>query len=513
MAGTTLHASAAGLAIGLCVSALLAQMRDFSGGGAPTTIARGDDALAAQSLRLASPQHPSVASNFNVGPTAFASLHRVFVETPDFFAEPGGGTFRVVEETWLRRFSSDILTPFVQSVASLEAGRQTPENFRATMAELSQRAEPYCYVVELLPRTQTDEPSLTATLGARVLPSAVDHAQGVALLSERPHAPCRRFQAALAVRWMVPGSSALEEVEPVVFSVPRPRSDSSIIEASLSAFESLSARALIIPLAHPDADASGGADVLSHQGRASVYRLAQEVIVRTFAKESLARGEALRVVEIRGTLDAAASARLSAPFGGDALVASLSSWCRDVRLTHVGLAQEAMFTHNRALELLAESLGARSMGTLWLSRHWRETFAFRGRPESFESLQFRSLGIQTREASLVSLLQAHGVEGNEAGVPTRLRELLRGYLLNGEISQIDALRAWPGVASLERVVDTRTRQSFLLFRSPRGKVLWVAALGSTSPGSVHALKAGLELTKANVDVFAISRLGWLEFST
>ncbi|MCA2960528.1 MAG: hypothetical protein IOD12_09760 [Silvanigrellales bacterium] len=513
MAGTTLQASAAGLAIGLGVSALLAQMRDFSGGGGPTTVARGDDALAAESLRLAVPLQTPVTSNFNVGPTAFASLHRVFVETPDLFAEPGGGTFRVVDETWLRQFSTDILTPFVQSVASLEAGRQTPENFRATMAALAKRAEAYCYVVELLPRTQTDEPSLTATLGARVSPSAVDHAQGVAVLSERPHASCRRFQAALAVRWMVPESASPEQVEPVVFSVPRPRADTSIIEASLSAFERLSARALIIPLAHPDAHGSGGADVLSHQGRTSVYVLAQEVVLRTFAKESAARGEALRVLEIRGTPDAAAPARLSAPFGQDALVTRLSLWCRDVRPTRVGLAQEAMFTHNRALELLAESLGAGSMGTLWLSRDWRETFAFRGRPESFESLQFRSLGIRTREASLASLLQLHGVEGNEEGVPTRLRELLRGYLLNGEISQIDALRAWPGVASLERVVDTRTRQSFLLFRSPRGKVLWVAALGSTSPGSVHALKAGLELTEANVDVFAISRLGWLEFST
>ncbi len=515
MAGTTLQASAAGLALGLCVSAALAQVRQLSLGGVPEALAFRSPGSLSRSPRAPEVGKPATAS-FPTGvvparrePTAYAALHRIFVDDKGAFAEPGGAAFQAVDEAWLRRFSAEVIVPFLDAVSTLERGGLERGEFHQALADVARRAEPFCYVVQSFPRSRADEPRLTAGLqGARI--AFPEDTQGVAVLMERPGAPCRRHQAAIVVRWAESDAVDPERIEPVLVALPRPLSEAFLIEAGLHAFERLSARALVIPLARPDADPSGAADVLSHQGRSTVYRLAQESLLRAFGEKGKSE---LKVAEFRGAPEGGPAVRVSAPFGGESLLSVLANWSNDARFTELGREQEAVLVHNRGLELLAESLGAQAMGTVWLSRAWRQGFEFHGHPDSLESVQFRSLGIPSREASLAALLRSDGVETAEQGVPARLRELLAGYVASGEVSQLDELRRLPGGVSLERIVDVRSRLTFLVFRNAGGKVLWVASLGTTSPGAVHVLRPGLELTEANVDAFAFGRLGWLEFST
>jgi|GEM_PF-6351548 len=535
MIGTTLQASAAGLVVGLGCSTLLTQLRELSFSRTHEAFAsHGDEAAVATpapgGLTLVprknlltrgdgAPVGRVLPGIDDRDPTAFAALHRVFVEDPRTIAPEASALFRPVDEAWLSTFSEQTLLPFLRALSDLETGASTAAEFRRDMERIARRAEQFCYEIALHPRTRAARAHLTAGLESAGTPRGPVHvaseSEGVALLTERQGASCQRHQAAIAVRWSLERQTANtregeSSVDPTVISVPHPLADPLAVEAALYAFERLSARAVVIPLAHPKADSSGRADVVASTGRTSVYRLAQEELLRQFAQ---GRKEPLRMVEFRATQELSAPVRVSAPFGGEAVLASLSPWSRDARLTYVGAPRESQLVHNRGLEQLAESLGARGMATVWLSRPWRDLFAYRGRGDTLESQQFRSLGISTAHTSLVEYLATHGVAPQPDGVPERLRSLHTGFLRTGEVSQIDAMRRFAGVAQVERVVDERSRMTFIAFCNTAGRVLWIASLGSTAPESVHALGAAREINEANVDAFAFARLGWLEFST
>jgi hypothetical protein len=464
---------------------------------------------------------PSLEGPFHE-PTARASLLKYFSQTSGVYAEAFSEKYEPVSENFLVGFEAQVIHPLLNTLLAVESGEKEIGQMRAELERLSLVAQRFCYNVYNLPRSRNEQRFLASQSSPVPLPVPSAEREGVVMLMEDAGAPCARHQATLALRWSQKGDNSLESPpEPVVLLVPYPRAEEHIVEAAWDAFERLSARGLVLARAHPLSRADGAADVLSVAGRVSVYRLFSEKLLTRLAKyEENAESDALKkpllALEMRGTSAEASELRVSSAHEEDTPFVKnvVEFWMPRVRAVDFAVTREAGLIANRTLASFAKSLNEVVVASVWLSPSLRERHVDSALPNSDEAEMFRSFGVSERTASLPDVLQASGVETAGMSLPEEWKNLWEKFESTGESSFLKAflLRCEKSQLHVERLVDTRTRMTFLVIYNARGRVRSIAHLASHSPTSVQTLRTSDEITEAHLDAFAFSRMGWLEFT-
>ncbi|MBE0489995.1 MAG: poly-gamma-glutamate biosynthesis protein PgsC/CapC [Halomonas sp.] len=251
---------------------------------------------------------------------------------------------------------------------------------------------------------------------------------------------------------------------PQVVQVPRPRYEINTLEAGITLFQELDARALLIAGSHPFLDPAGGSDVLDPRNQRSLFNLAHQVLVREAGEEPLL------ITQVRGMGEQATTRAPSLLAFEDGLRPGAAPLPLRERLRQtlesMGLAPEEVLGEEETVGYeVARSAQTRYLDAatdtdfaiVWIAPLSRRAFALHS-DDRQQHLQFQALEVETVTGSLAKQVERRGlsqeplVEGIEA--------LLIHYMDTRDIVALRKLQQQG--YHLARVLDTDSRQAFLL---------------------------------------------------
>ena len=279
-----------------------------------------------------------------------------------------------------------------------------------------------------------------------------------------------------------------------VVEVPRPLSETGILELSLTTFTDLRARALIIAGAAPNANKDGSADVLAMNNARSLFTLAHQVALREMGDEpGLAlqlRAFGVRPDQPAPTEDAVLSFdTLVAEHGllpgmPATLLTTLQQSGLRVRVGGGGADTSGLEAGGGPQAAYMSQTRNKRFATLWVSPVTRrqsdaETVALLQR-------QFIALGLQVRQANVVKALSK--LRMGNAAVPVRLRAAAEQYYATEDVVRLSSMqRSHPNLI-FERLDDDAGRGSYLLIKDLRGFLVGVMALSETTRSATHNMR-------------------------
>ncbi len=334
--------------------------------------------------------------------------------------------------------------------------------------------------------------------------------QDYLVLSEVPSLEKRRYWGSYVLR--------LGEGRGYVVEIPRPGYEVNSFEYGVALFESLKANALLISGANPNANLDKSADVIRPENKANLFNLVNQVILR----ESMA--EPLMVVQSRSF---GLRPDVPAP-NADMLVAfnNGATSRRDLSKLQLNLMQSLDHSGMRTkfVDGSAETAGYelgflpqsqylsqsvnKEFVVLWMSPLARATYQQQTENKLMAS-QFNALGVDTQETSLYQVVSSTTLAPS-ALLPAAFRSRLNDYLETQDIVVLSGIRStWPKYL-LTRLIDTDSKQAFLMVYAPDGNLVVVANL---VPGKVEKpVRMPLaKVDRAIVAEFIESHAVWLEF--
>jgi hypothetical protein len=270
--------------------------------------------------------------------------------------------------------------------------------------------------------------------------------------------------------------------------VPNPLFEVNTFEYGVNLFERLSGRALLIGGAHPFANLDGSANLVSGSNKENLFNLVSQGVLRespepVMVVQSRAFGlDPQREAPKAGALVSFSNGATSLPavptagrrllelLHQDGLTTRFVDGGKDVVGYEVGATPQALY--------LNETLG-KEFAILWISPTVRATYRQQTENRRLDA-QFRSVGIETDESDFNGLLGAAGRRCSRS-VPMELRRRLMQYLTNQDVVLLYALKKdWPGYG-FSRVIDSNSRQAFLIVSNPDGKMNAIVNLNPRRP--------------------------------
>jgi len=301
-----------------------------------------------------------------------------------------------------------------------------------------------------------------------------------------------------------------------VIEVPRPHTEGGTLEAAVRAFETLSARAIIIAGAAPDANADRSADVLRTVNAQSLFSLAHQVILRETAHRPgvvmQVRAIPTRPEQLTPTedavlaLDSVAKDRSALEKPVADLLTALERAGMRVRLgTGESVTAGLDATAGPQAAYMSQTKSKR-FAVLWISPLVRHAL---GQDAVLaQRRQFAALGISTIDADAAAYIATRRM--SSSALPAAWRQKAERYLESADIVSLNSLqRDFEGLL-LERVDDINGRGALLLVSSSDGSLRGVLALSTMSGarGAVKFVEPGLANARDVAD-FLASGATWM----
>lgn len=291
---------------------------------------------------------------------------------------------------------------------------------------------------------------------------------------------------------------------PVLVELPRPLAEAGSFEFGNALFEQLTASALLVATAHPQANRDGSANVLAPDNTRTAFHATHQVWLREGSGPRLVTQVRGATTQVQAGADAVVAlwednAGRQLPAAVRALTDTLTtngitfSMARDDR---AGSGHYVLQGHSMDFTRDAE------FATLWLAPALRGGFGAAVTGDD-PGLPYLATGLPSRVADLQALLA--GVPQVAAGIPPGLRAALDRHVRSGDVVALALARQQAGDLQLEHVVDADSRQPVLLLRQGDALVA-VFSLSRREPLPDLAWRPG---DPAALRAFLDRRGGWL----
>ncbi|MEM7234275.1 MAG: hypothetical protein AAF517_19005 [Planctomycetota bacterium] len=262
--------------------------------------------------------------------------------------------------------------------------------------------------------------------------------------------------------------------KPFAIEVPRPLLEGSSFEYAVKLFFSLKASVFLVSGAHPWSNEDGSADVANGDNAQSIFHLMHQVVIRE------ARDEKMFVLQTRafgGGRSVLSSADVMfSTADGCSRVECLSGLSRSLVnvLVEGGLAVQLVqgFPHTAGYEasgsvqahypLLLED---KEFGILWLSPILRSTYRSIVYDAGEQDI-YSEAGVATVEGELFSYLengvQVRALDADQPSLSEESLDVALQTIDTGDLVGLRALELRQDVATIERFIEKRSRQAFLV---------------------------------------------------
>ena len=262
-------------------------------------------------------------------------------------------------------------------------------------------------------------------------------------------------------------------------AAPRPLYEASVFEYSVSLFENLQAKALLIAGAHPDANSDGTSDVIREEHKVNLFNLVHQVFLRESTERAMLSVfcRAFGYRPDSAGIETDAIVAFNSGIWNEAGLSSLSkNFVRQLKIDgwriefadgskDVASYDVGSFFPARYLSQTEDH----ELALLWLSPLART--AYRRQDENWtQNQQFEILGISQKEG-VISELAAESSKESSAGSWTEtqsstLRELCYEYVTSQDITLLQNIKQKAdssGELRLERWIDINSKQAFLVW--------------------------------------------------
>ncbi len=301
--------------------------------------------------------------------------------------------------------------------------------------------------------------------------------------------------------------------EPFIVEVPRPLFEAHVFEFGLSLFGRPAASALLIAGAHPQTNVDGRADVSKLSNKVNLFNLVRQVLLRemgqrpmlvmqTRAIQSVTDADVVVATDDGTSLPAHLSplkSRLLRQFETDSLRVRFVDGKPDTAGYELGLLlQGSALRHAENKEIVS----------LWLSPSLRSKFRQQVDDRAMAA-QFDACGISTLEGDLVELLASAAPHAKVHTLPRSFKDSIAKYIQQRDIVQLYRVKVeWPDW-QMNRLIDSRTGQLFLLVAPTHEHLPAVANLAPATEESSSTLCNRFD--REHVESYIDSRATWMEF--
>jgi len=286
------------------------------------------------------------------------------------------------------------------------------------------------------------------------------------ILREQEHPPFKRFWGTFVFR--------LGQAEPYMLQVPRPLFEMNSFEYSVTLFERLNARALLIGGAHPKANLDGSSDLIQLRNKANLFNLINQVVVRDMKDQPLTiihsrafgyrddapvpDADALITFSDGSTTPQTTSLqakRLLKIMKKDGLKIKFVDGSKDTAGYEVGNVPQSLY--------LRQSLNKEFM-ILWLSPQARS--GYRQQTDNrLQQAQFDALHIPSVRMHILDYIRQQGYQASDQlQLSDALRTYLKHYMERQDMVSLYGVWRESQRYQLTRVLDPSSRQSFLVIR-------------------------------------------------
>lgn len=334
--------------------------------------------------------------------------------------------------------------------------------------------------------------------------------QDYLILSEIPTSEKRRYGGTYIFRL---GTSS-----PYVIQVPRPLYEVNSFEYGASLFEIFRAKALCIAGAHPNTNTDKSSDLLSYQNRRSLFSLVSQAMMRETKNKNLMVIQS-RAFGIRPDTPASEADILVAFEDGSTQTTQLGPLAKHLinTLQHTGLKPQFVDGSEETAgyevggiyqaKYLEQTKNV-EFAALWLSPLSRMSFKQQTENKQQEA-QFIAANVPTSQGGLYSHI-AQMPLGYSTELSSELKAQLRQYLKEQDVLLLRAIsREWPNYV-FERLIDSNSKQAYLLIKNTRHQLLLVMNLSALGPEKSMSIQPRT-LDRAAIYRFTGSRAAWLEF--
>ncbi|NOT10431.1 MAG: hypothetical protein HOP23_01110 [Methylococcaceae bacterium] len=303
-----------------------------------------------------------------------------------------------------------------------------------------------------------------------------------------------------------------------VVQIPRPLSEINSFEYGVSLFERLQAKILMIGTTHPYANSDFSSDLVNPENKINVFNLFSQVVLRE------AQNDEMMIVVSR-----AFRYRPNKPFPeADVFFATeqglidrnqlqgialklLDSIERDGMKVQLIDGSEQTMSYEVGTTAQSNYINAtqnKHFGILWLSPNARAGYRQQNENQ-LQAAQFNSLSIRTIEQDLSTYILQHQELATHSSGIAELQSGITGYVDEQDVVRLQYILsiAKAGGYQLERLLDRRTKQAFLLIHDKDGALVAISNLLPRSKESVYLDKNAP--LKAKISEFIDQRKAWL----
>ena len=281
------------------------------------------------------------------------------------------------------------------------------------------------------------------------------------------------------------------KAENIVIQTPRPFYESHTFEYSLSLFEALNAKVLMLSGTHPLTNKDASADVMRFKNKANIFNLLNQVMYRE-SKET-----AMNTLQIRGRQEQTLSASPIATLAFHQVFETLEQLNKEEKYIYAYLKKHLPLSISDG-GLDSAGYDAIALQSLYLTQSLNNTFNILWLPSSLRKQykknamndikvqQFRSVNIAIKEASFMETLLGYSIIQSDED---NINHLVH-YLKSRDITEIEALNKNPDV-ELMLLIDTHNAQPYILLTLPNSKKLMaIAKLNAQAPYMTQLFEDG-----------------------
>ncbi len=415
-------------------------------------------------------------------------LQRWLQNNKDEIAKRGSNTYRIPRVEELVYFDEEILIPIVKSAHLLYKNKNWTQQGLEDLRTINGAAQVLNYQLTRYRHQQTGSDYLIL--------SEINNQQ-------------RGYWGTYIFR--------MGDSRPFIMQAPRPLFEINSFEVSVSLFERMQGRALLIGGAHPLANQNYSADLLRQSNKKNLFNLVNQVLLREAGKQPLMALQVRAFGQHLGQAMPDEDMLLAFADGADnqrafrllqqQLISSLRRDDWKLRYVdgsistagyHVGMNPQSRYLNATSNKYFA---------ILWVSPLVRASFKQQDDDKLLKS-QFSALHIPSREGDVSREIMRHP-KGHIKQLSSSLLNDVNAYQISRDILLLSRLTQHD--KQLYRYTDINTRQTFLFIHNKQGQLVEISNLNPRHYQAVQKIssKQGMQ---QKIETFIESRMSRLYFS-
>ena len=287
----------------------------------------------------------------------------------------------------------------------------------------------------------------------------------------------------------------LGKADPYIIQSPRPLFEVNSFEVAVSLFERIRAKALLIGGTHPLTNRDYSSDLVRASNQRSLFTLVNQVVLREQDANPLLAiqcralgqqfGEQLPDADMLISFDDGAIHESSFSILQKQLITSLSADNWQLRFVDGSLETSGYQVGGTPQARYVNASKNKGFALLWVSPLVRSSFK-QQRQDDALSIQFLSLGIPSIEADLFNIINKQD-NAKISTVDTSIIDNLKKYQDTQDIVLLDKLQH--ADKSLQRVIDTHTKQAYLLVHNAKDQLVIVGNLNPLDVSTTYKISS------------------------